>query len=105
MSASSIGSPMLKARVPLILDLPQHAWFDVALMHKDIRLARKAGDDLGTTLPSAAVLDGILTRARELGYAHRDLTALYQVLAKSSANPDPTSPRPVPTARKGGPDA
>ena len=29
MSTSSIGSPMLKARIPLLLDLPEHAWFDV----------------------------------------------------------------------------
>ena len=46
MSASSIGSPMLKARIPLLLDLPEHAWFDVELMQKDIRLARQAADEL-----------------------------------------------------------
>ena len=39
MTESAIGSPMLKARVPLVLDLPEQAWFDVQLMHKDIRLA------------------------------------------------------------------
>ena len=32
MSASPIGSPMLKTRVPLLLDLPEHAWFDIRLM-------------------------------------------------------------------------
>jgi 3-hydroxyisobutyrate dehydrogenase-like beta-hydroxyacid dehydrogenase len=84
MSTSSIGSPMLKARVPLILDLPQHAWFDVAMMHKDIRLARQTADELEITLPSAKVLDETLTTAADLGYAHRDLAALYEVLAKSS---------------------
>jgi 3-hydroxyisobutyrate dehydrogenase-like beta-hydroxyacid dehydrogenase len=36
MTESAIGSPMLKARVPLVLDLPEEAWFDVRLMHKDI---------------------------------------------------------------------
>jgi 3-hydroxyisobutyrate dehydrogenase-like beta-hydroxyacid dehydrogenase len=82
MSTSSIGSPMLKARIPLLLDLPQQAWFDVALMDKDIRLARNAADELGITLPSAAVADDMLTRASELGYAHRDLAALHQVLAE-----------------------
>jgi 3-hydroxyisobutyrate dehydrogenase-like beta-hydroxyacid dehydrogenase len=55
MSNSSIGSPMLKARVPLLLDLPEQAWFDVALMQKDIRLAHQAADELATALPSAAV--------------------------------------------------
>jgi len=83
MSTSSIGSPMLKARVPLLLDLPQQAWFDVTMMHKDIRLAREAADDLEIPLPSAAVADEMLARASELGYAHRDLASLHEVLAQS----------------------
>jgi 3-hydroxyisobutyrate dehydrogenase-like beta-hydroxyacid dehydrogenase len=85
MSTSSIGSPMLKARVPLLLDLPEHAWFDVALMHKDIRLAREAADELAIPLPSATAADEMLTRASELGYEHRDLAALHEVLAESVA--------------------
>jgi 3-hydroxyisobutyrate dehydrogenase-like beta-hydroxyacid dehydrogenase len=85
MSTSSIGSPMLKARVPLLLDLPRQAWFDVALMEKDIRLAREAADELAVPLPSAAAADEMLTRARELGYAHRDLAALHEVLAQTPA--------------------
>jgi 3-hydroxyisobutyrate dehydrogenase-like beta-hydroxyacid dehydrogenase len=81
MSTSPIGSPMLKARVPLLLELPEHAWFDVGLMEKDIRLALAAGDELAVPLPSTAVAEEMLTRARELGYAHRDLAALHEVLA------------------------
>jgi 3-hydroxyisobutyrate dehydrogenase-like beta-hydroxyacid dehydrogenase len=83
MSTSSIGSPMLKARVPLLLDLPEGAWFDVALMAKDIRLAREAADELAIPLPSAEVAAEMLARASELGYAHRDLAALHEVLAES----------------------
>ena len=82
MSTSSIGSPMLKARVPLLLDLPKDAWFDVALMEKDVRLARSAGDELGVSLPSSGVVDDVLAHAIELGYAHRDLAALHEVLAR-----------------------
>jgi 3-hydroxyisobutyrate dehydrogenase-like beta-hydroxyacid dehydrogenase len=85
MSASSIGSPMLKARVPLLLDLPEQAWFDVALMEKDIRLAREEALELAVPLPSATVADEVLNTARRLGYAHRDLAALHQVLAESPA--------------------
>jgi 3-hydroxyisobutyrate dehydrogenase-like beta-hydroxyacid dehydrogenase len=85
MSTSSIGSPMLKARIPLLLDLPEHAWFDVELMQKDIRLARAAGDDLQIPLPSATVADEMLTKARKLGYAHRDLASLHNVLANIPA--------------------
>ena len=82
MSTSSIGSPMLKARVPLLLDLPQHAWFDVTLMDKDIRLARETANELGVPLPSAALAVDMLNRALDLGYAHRDLAALHNVLAE-----------------------
>ena len=81
MARSSIGSPMLKARVPLVLNLPDDAWFDVSLMHKDIGLALAAAQERGVPLPSAGVADDVLTRAAELGYEHRDLAALYEVLA------------------------
>ncbi len=82
MAATPIGSPMLKARVPLLLDLPEQAWFDVAMMQKDIRLALEAADELAIPLPSAGVADQMLTKATELGYAHRDVAALHQVLAQ-----------------------
>jgi 3-hydroxyisobutyrate dehydrogenase-like beta-hydroxyacid dehydrogenase len=85
MSTSSIASPMLKARLPLLLELPKGAWFDVALMEKDIHLARDAADELAIALPSAAVADKMLARARKLGYAHRDLAALHEVLAEPPA--------------------
>jgi 3-hydroxyisobutyrate dehydrogenase-like beta-hydroxyacid dehydrogenase len=84
MSTSSIGSPMLKARVPLLLDLPAHAWFDVELMQKDIRLARQTAHDLGIPVPSATVADEMLDKARDLGYAHRDLASLHDVLARTA---------------------
>jgi 3-hydroxyisobutyrate dehydrogenase-like beta-hydroxyacid dehydrogenase len=85
MTESAIGSPMLKARVSLVLDKPNETWFDVELMHKDIRLARKAATELATPLPTAAVADEILTRAAELGYGHRDIAAVHEVLAQLDA--------------------
>ncbi|MGB0092117.1 MAG: NAD(P)-dependent oxidoreductase [Solirubrobacteraceae bacterium] len=88
MGSSSIGSPMLKARIPLLLDLPKHAWFDVELMQKDIHLAREAANELAIPLPSATVADEVLTRARELGYAHGDLAAVHEVLAHTTAADD-----------------
>jgi len=86
MSTSSIGSPMLKARTPLLLHLPDHAWFDVELMQKDIRLARQTAAGLHIPLPSAAVADQILREARDLGYGHRDLAALHDVIAGRSSS-------------------
>jgi 3-hydroxyisobutyrate dehydrogenase-like beta-hydroxyacid dehydrogenase len=85
MSATPIGSPMLKARIPLLLDLPEQAWFDVAMMQKDIRLALEAAQAIDVALPSAAAADRMLTRASELGYEHRDIAALHEVLSRTPA--------------------
>jgi 3-hydroxyisobutyrate dehydrogenase-like beta-hydroxyacid dehydrogenase len=80
---SPIGSPMLKLRAPLVLDLPQEAWFDVRLMRKDIRLALAMARELGIRLPSTGVVEGVLTEAVELGYERRDIAALFEVLARN----------------------
>jgi 3-hydroxyisobutyrate dehydrogenase-like beta-hydroxyacid dehydrogenase len=87
MTGSAIGSPMLQARAPLVLDLPEQAWFDVQLMHKDIRLALAAAFQAKVLLPAASAADRVLSRAEELGYGHRDIAALFQVLAQMTATP------------------
>ena len=84
MSESAIGSPMLKARVPLVLDRPDETWFDVALMQKDIRLALVTAREESVELPSATVADEVLTEASQLGYDHRDIAALYEVLGRAN---------------------
>jgi len=81
MTASAIGSPMLKARAPLVLDLPDEAWFDVRLMHKDIGLALALASQLGIRLPSAGAADEELSQAEQLGYGERDIASAFQVLA------------------------
>lgn len=103
MSESSIGSPMLQARVPLLLDLPETAWFDVQLMHKDIRLALQAAADLGVTLPAAATADDMLAEASELGYGGRDIAALHQVLGRlgGTATGEHEQPTGEPTLARG----
>jgi 3-hydroxyisobutyrate dehydrogenase-like beta-hydroxyacid dehydrogenase len=85
LTGSALGSPMLQARAPLALDLPGQAWFDVQLMHKDIRLVLDAARELNVPVPSAQAADGVLTRAEELGYARRDIAAFLEVLAKTDA--------------------
>jgi 3-hydroxyisobutyrate dehydrogenase-like beta-hydroxyacid dehydrogenase len=82
MTQSPIGSPMLKARAPLVLDLPEDAWFDISFMQKDIVLALDTARQLNVPLPSAAAADELLTVARALGYDHRDLASLHEVLAR-----------------------
>jgi 3-hydroxyisobutyrate dehydrogenase-like beta-hydroxyacid dehydrogenase len=86
MTGSPIGSPMLKARAELVLDLPDEAWFDVTLMQKDVALALDTGRELHVPLPSAAAADSVLTIARAFGYERRDIAALFEVLERLTSN-------------------
>src|SRR3954452_22696841 len=86
MAGSPIGSPMLKARTELVLDLPDEAWFDISLMQKDIALALETGRELHVPLLSAAAADEALTLAQASGYGRRDIAALFEVLARSSSS-------------------
>jgi 3-hydroxyisobutyrate dehydrogenase-like beta-hydroxyacid dehydrogenase len=86
MTQSPIGSPMLKARAELVLELPDEAWFDIGLMHKDIGLALETARQLGVPTPSAAAADEVLTMARAAGYEHRDIAALFEVLAQVTSD-------------------
>jgi 3-hydroxyisobutyrate dehydrogenase-like beta-hydroxyacid dehydrogenase len=87
MTQSPIGSPMLKARAGLVLDLPDEAWFDVSLLQKDVALALDTGRDLQVPLLAASAADTALTIARASGYERRDIAALYEVLADLSNKP------------------
>jgi 3-hydroxyisobutyrate dehydrogenase-like beta-hydroxyacid dehydrogenase len=89
MTQSAIGSPMLKARAGLVLDLPDEAWFDIRFMQKDIVLALEAARELHVPLPSAAAADEVLTVARAFGYEQRDLASLFEVLGRVAGNGSP----------------
>jgi len=103
MTESAIGSPMLQARVPLVLDLPDRAWFDVQLMHKDIRLALGAASESRVPLPAASAADRALSWAEELGYAHRDIAGLFQVLSRMAAPAAADGPGKPATDHSSGP--
>jgi len=87
MTHSAIGSPMLQARAALIRDLPDNAWFDVAMMQKDLGLALDTGREHGLPMPSTTVADRMLSSARAAGYAHRDIAVLFRLLADMVAAP------------------
>jgi 3-hydroxyisobutyrate dehydrogenase-like beta-hydroxyacid dehydrogenase len=82
LTESAVGSPMLKSRGPLVLDLPEQPWFDVALMRKDLRLALDAAGALDVPLPSAAVANEVYTAADAMGYERQDIAVVYEVLAE-----------------------
>jgi 3-hydroxyisobutyrate dehydrogenase-like beta-hydroxyacid dehydrogenase len=83
MTDAAVGSPMLKARIPLVLGEVDETWFDVSLMHKDIRLALEVASEEHAQLPTAATADKVLDQAEQSGYAHRDIAALYELLAQT----------------------
>jgi 3-hydroxyisobutyrate dehydrogenase-like beta-hydroxyacid dehydrogenase len=85
MSSSSIGSPMLRARVPMLLNLPPDAWFTIRLMAKDIAMAQDEAQRHHLLAPTAIAAGNVLARASELGYAGRDIAAMREVLDRMSA--------------------
>jgi 3-hydroxyisobutyrate dehydrogenase-like beta-hydroxyacid dehydrogenase len=80
---SAVGSPFLRGRAPLVLDLPDEAWFTVELAHKDIRLALATGRADEIPLPSAALADTWFSRATSLGYGRRDVASLFETLVRT----------------------
>jgi len=82
MTASAIGSPLLRGRAPLLVDPSGPVWFDIRLMQKDLILALDAARQLGVPLPTTAAVNDLLTLARMLGYERRDITSVHEVLAE-----------------------
>jgi len=96
MSHSSIGSPMLRARAALLRELPENAWFDVAMMQKDLRLALDTGRDEGVPMPSTTTAEEMLSTSRAAGYQHRDIAVLFRTLADLAAAPSARTSGSVP---------
>jgi 3-hydroxyisobutyrate dehydrogenase-like beta-hydroxyacid dehydrogenase len=65
-----------------VLDLPEEAWFDVALMRKDLQLTLETAGKLDLPLPSAALAEQVYTAAAAMGYEDRDIAVVYEVLAE-----------------------
>jgi 3-hydroxyisobutyrate dehydrogenase-like beta-hydroxyacid dehydrogenase len=81
---SVIASPMVQYRGPMVLGLPEEAWFDMKMMQKDVSLALEMGKRLAVPLPTTATANEFLTAARATGLEKKDFAALFHVLAKLS---------------------
>ena len=81
LAGSAIGSPMLKARAPLVLAEHGPAWFPVDLMQKDLRLAQSAASRLHAPLPTGVAADHVMTAARLAGHGSDDITSVFATLA------------------------
>jgi 3-hydroxyisobutyrate dehydrogenase-like beta-hydroxyacid dehydrogenase len=81
---SVAASPAMKYRAPFVLNMPEEAWFNVAMMQKDLQLALDLGRELGVPLFSVGLANEMLTAARAMGYGEQDFAVLFKVLARMS---------------------
>jgi 3-hydroxyisobutyrate dehydrogenase-like beta-hydroxyacid dehydrogenase len=81
---SAIASPMVQYRGPMVLKMPDEAWFNVNMMQKDMLLALELGRHVDVPLPTAAAANEMLTAARGMGFAEQDFAVVFQVLARMS---------------------
>src|SRR5262245_64544465 len=84
---SVIASPMVQYRGPMVLNMPDEAWFDMKMMQKDVTLALEMGRRVGVPLPTTSVANEYLTAARATGLTEKDFAAIFQVLAQMSGVP------------------
>jgi 3-hydroxyisobutyrate dehydrogenase-like beta-hydroxyacid dehydrogenase len=84
---SVAASPMLKYRGPFVLEMPAEAWFDVGMMQKDLQLALDLARRVGIPLPTASVVQEMLSAARASGLGHHDFAVVFDVLARMSGLP------------------
>jgi 3-hydroxyisobutyrate dehydrogenase-like beta-hydroxyacid dehydrogenase len=81
---SAIASPMVQYRGPMVLKMPDEAWFNVNMMQKDMLLALELGRQVDVPLPATAAANEMLTAARGMGLQERDFAIVFQVLARMS---------------------
>ena len=85
---SVIASPMVKYRGPYVVGtMPREAWFNIAMIQKDMQLALDQGHATGVPLPTTALVQQWLTMARGFGLGAHDFGALFDVLAGLSGLP------------------
>jgi 3-hydroxyisobutyrate dehydrogenase-like beta-hydroxyacid dehydrogenase len=80
MADSAIGSAMLRARVPLLLQPSSQSWFSVSLMDKDLRLARRVAGDMGVELPTASAAHELMALAEDEGRGNHDIAQALEAL-------------------------
>lgn len=83
MANSAIGSAMLRARLPLLLQPSAQSWFSVSLMDKDLRLARRVAGEMGVELPTASAAHELMALAEGDGRGNRDIAQALDALPPS----------------------
>ncbi len=79
---SVAASPMVQYRAPMVVKLPDEAWFDCNMMQKDLNLALEMGRQYGVPLPTTALSNEFLTTAKGMGLDKEDFAVVFHVLAR-----------------------
>jgi 3-hydroxyisobutyrate dehydrogenase-like beta-hydroxyacid dehydrogenase len=82
MTHSVIASPMVQYRGPMVLKMPEEAWFNVNMMQKDMLLALELGRQLDVPLPTTAITNEMLTATRGMGLQEKDFAIVFETLAR-----------------------
>jgi 3-hydroxyisobutyrate dehydrogenase-like beta-hydroxyacid dehydrogenase len=91
---SVIASPLVKYRGPYVIgQMAAHVAFPVPMIQKDLQLALDLGDAVGVPLPTTALAQQWLTKAREMGLGAHDFAVVFDVLAAMSGLP--AAPKPA----------
>lgn len=81
---SVVGSPLVKYKAPMLVTLPEVAWYSVKMMQKDIGLALDLGKELGVPLPTTEAAKKVLNMAQDAGWGDKDFAVMIEVLNKKN---------------------
>jgi 3-hydroxyisobutyrate dehydrogenase-like beta-hydroxyacid dehydrogenase len=81
---SVIGSPLVKYKSPMLINLPEVAWYSVDMMQKDVKLALEMGRDEGVPLPTTETTSKWLKIAQDLNWGEKDFAVLIEVLRRQT---------------------
>ncbi len=83
-STGAFNSPVVQAKIPLILQDKYDAMFALGMMHKDISLALKTAQELNTNLPVLSLVKEIYAKGVSKGYEKLDCAAIMRVIREMS---------------------
>lgn len=76
----AMSNPMFKMKGPSMLKSSYHPAFPLKHQQKDMRLALALGDDNAVSLPVAAAANEAFKKARGMGLADMDFSAVYEAV-------------------------
>ncbi|OFW08365.1 MAG: hypothetical protein A3H27_07665 [Acidobacteria bacterium RIFCSPLOWO2_02_FULL_59_13] len=80
LQASVARSPMIDAKLPLVLARNFEPHFSLKWMHKDMGLMLESGRELGVPLPTTALVRELFGASVALGHGDEDFTAAITLL-------------------------